>query len=47
MPVLPWTKCDQSWNNEKCCIVINSINSTNRIINCPNNYESPTKQYFK
>jgi solute carrier family 6 amino acid transporter-like protein 5/7/9/14 len=49
-PTLPWTECDNSWNNEKCCIpsIEKDLNGTifNRTF-CSNMTESPAKQYFK
>lgn len=41
MPTLPWTTCDSSWNNAKCCITTLGQN-----ISCAHDSESPAKQYF-
>ncbi len=51
MPQLPWTSCEYSWNNEKCCIssltevIVN--NTVLSLKNCAADSESPAKQYFK
>lgn len=46
MPTLPWTTCESSWNNEKCCIA--SVGPTvNSSVTCAFDAESPAKQYFE
>ena len=52
IPTLPWTSCDFSWNNEKCCITkeTSSFNATlSSLVSqaCSPDTESPAKQYFK
>ena len=52
IPTLPWTSCDFSWNNEKCCITkeTSSFNVTLKGLvsqACSPDTESPAKQYFK
>jgi hypothetical protein len=57
IPKLPWTACDFSWNDEKCCIpskqiynyTIEADNSTKPyyVSSCPKDSETPAKQYFK
>ena len=51
LPKLPWTACDFTWNNDKCCIaslVEKNISGVIVVQNkCPLNSESPAKQYFK
>ncbi len=50
LPKLPWTSCDQVWNDDKCCIAsVNYVNVSGIISiipKCQPGSESPAKQYF-
>lgn len=43
LPTLPWTSCNYTWNDAKCCL--SSVGNFSKI--CPKGSESPAKQYFK
>lgn len=45
IPTLPWTTCESSWNDAKCCISTIGTHVNSSIL-CSVDTESPAKQYF-